>query len=287
MNGFKSIISFIASFFLIIVLMIFSIIVSVSSFASSDNMVKNTKRINFSLEFDKIRNSGSVSDKSIITSALDDIYDMASEFDVSKETIDNIINSSLSKEIIGMALGNITDYVINGNNNSIFSSDDIYKIVDENIDGVLKDMSISISEGQKEKFLNRLKLELPDLVKSIPTVGDIIKNKSIEKIQFLFSGFLKTTLLILIILFVCLIVFLKRMDSIIYIVVSFVISGLLLMIVSLFIPSLFMSIIKGVDISIFINAYAQLLSQKVLMCGMTLCAFSIIIFLISRLFGRK
>ena len=199
MNFLKSFIAGLFSLFFGILLIITVCVFSISSFANKDNIVNNMKQADILTEVKKIRNSGNSLGQSGVAQVIDEMYSLASQFSVSEDVVDKIIDSKITKEIIGDAVGNLTDYVINGKETRILTSDDIYDLINDNLDDILKSSDISIDEGQKEKFLREIKKQLPDMVEVIPTSKDLLGSDygyELEQVQEIFSNETKIILCI-------------------------------------------------------------------------------------------
>ena len=109
--------SFVAGLFTLVfgVLVVITIcIFSVSNFATKENIVNEMKKADILTEVKKIRNSGSAEGNSGVAQVVDEMYSLASQFSVSEEVVDGIIDSNITKEIIGDAVGILTDYIVNG-----------------------------------------------------------------------------------------------------------------------------------------------------------------------------
>lgn len=285
----KNFLSFILSFLLMILVIVLIYVFNISSFASKEKMIKNVGEVDFPLELQKVRNSGKVSEGSKITNTINDLYNLAGEFDVKSEDIDKIINSKIAKKIIGIPLGNMTDYIINDKKNNFFSSEDIYNIINEEIDDVLKESNIDVSEGQKEKFLSRIKLELPDLVESIPSTEDILKGKNkniIDISHFVFGDLFKIIVIIISFVLIILLILTERKKCTEYIGFSLLFASLLSVGVSFFIPGIIMELVNGADVSLLINPFVSLLSRNIINWSIVVLFLSIIILLLSKDINR-
>ena len=77
------------------------------------------------------------------------------------------------------------------------SADDIYDLINNNLDDMLKSSDMTLDDGQKEKFLREIKKQLPDIVSVIPT-SDELSNYSyeLEQVQEIFSNETKVILCI-------------------------------------------------------------------------------------------
>ena len=285
----KKFLSFILSFLLMILVIVLLYLFNISSFASKDKVIKNVGEVDFALELQKVRNSGKVSEGSKIINTINDLYSLAEEFDVKSEDIDKIINSKIAKKIIGIPLGNMTDYIINGKKNKIFSSDDIYNIINEDIDEVLKDNNINVSEGQKEKFLSRIKLELPDLAESIPNTEDVLNEKykkMVDVLHFVFGDVFKCIVVISIFVLVLLLIITEGKKCTEYIGFSLLFASLLSICISIFIPGIILELVKGADVSLLINPFVSLLSRNIINWSIVVLFLSTILFLLSKDISR-
>ena len=171
--------SFVAGLFTLVfgVLVVATICVfSISAFATKDNIVNRMQDTDILTEVKKIRNSGSTEGASGVTQVIDEMYSLASQFSVSEEVVDQIIDSDLTKEIIGEAVGNLTDYMVNGKDTKVLSEEEAYNLISDNLDEVLEENDLSIDEGQKEKFLREVEKQLPDIIEVIVNKQKLIMN---------------------------------------------------------------------------------------------------------------
>ena len=69
----------------------------ISSFASKENIIKQIKTVNLLTEVKKVKNSGAQNSNSKITNVINDMYSLASQFNVDEAVVDTIINSNVTK----------------------------------------------------------------------------------------------------------------------------------------------------------------------------------------------
>ena len=287
--------SFVAGLFTLVfgVLVVVTICVfNVSSFATKENIVNWMKETDVLTEVKKIRNSGSADGNSGMAQVVDEMYSLASQFSVSEEVVDSIIDSNVTKEIIGGAVGNLTDYVINGENTAVLSEEDIYNVVNDNLDDILEENNLSIDEGQKEKFLREVEKQLPDIVAVIPTSEDIMGSSygaNIEQIQTIFSTNTKILLCVCLAISGAIVIILKRkgFEWCANLGVSLLIAGLVTIGLSLLMPGLVIDMMSATDLSMFATSLTDDLTKPILYSGVGALVLAIILFIFYKVMERR
>ncbi len=287
--------NFVAGLFTLIfgILVVATICVfSVSAFATKDNIVDKMKSVDIITEVKKIRNSGSTEGASGVTQVIDEMYSLASQFSVSEEVVDQIIDSRITKEIVGDAVGNLTDFIVNGEDTKILSEEDAYNLINDNLDDVLDENNISIDDGQKEKFLREVKKQLPDIVEVLPTSEDLIGSSygdNIEKIQIVFSDNTKIFLCVALIISGVIVIILKRKEFewCTNLGVSLLISGLITIGVALLMPGLVVDMLGEAELSMFATTLTDFVTIPILYSGVGVLVFAIILLIFYKIMGNK
>ena len=278
--------TFLAVFFsilfsLFVVLNVF--VFNISLFADKNNIKKNIKNIDLVKEVNKVRNSGSVDNESKINKTINEVYSVAKEYGVPERVVDEIINSDTTKNILGVSAGNFMDYIINGSDFSFLSVDEAYNLISKNVDKLINEVDIDISLGQKEKFLNRVKLELPDIIDSFPKKEDLLASsygKRIKMFQKMFNKSVKIVLIVGLTLSMIMVFILKKIEAFNYLGIAMLLSGLILAIFSFLIPSLLISGLNQAELSIFAGSLIDYLSKDFLISSIAVITLSIISLLI-------
>lgn len=256
----------------------------ISGFASKSNVKEKLKETDLLMEVKKIRNSGNTESESKITAAINDVYSLASQFSVSEEVVDKIIDSKATKEVIGSAVGNLTDYVINGKEAKILSSDDVYEVISDNLDDVLKASDLKIDDSSKEKFLREIKKQLPDIVEVIPNSEDVLGTDygdKVEIMQKIFSTQSKVICVLGIIVSMIVVILLKKKEFewLANLGVSLLMSGLATIGISLLMPSVIVSAMNEADLSLFASSLTGFITKPILYCGIGLIIISLGMFI--------
>lgn len=277
--------------FLLVVFLVFSLAVfNVCSFSSKKEIEKNLLNTDLKLVIGKIRNSGSTKRETKFSLLIDDLYYVSNEYGVSEDTLNDILDSKITKKILSKPLGNLTDYVINGNDSKILSSDDLYDLISSNTDEFFREVDINLSDGQKEKFLNRIKMELPYLVGAMPSTKELLNSKYSDKvkiIQFIFGKTIKAILICGIIVFSILIIILRRGRSLLNFGVCYLISAFITLGISFFIPDLILKHVKISEVSMFISSFSSSLCMWLVINSLFLIFISVIFLIIYRIINRR
>ena len=292
MDAFKS---FVAGLFSLIfgILVICTVYVfSISSFATKDNIVKSMEKTDLLTSVKKIRNSGSGAGNNGVAQVIDEMYSLASQFSVSSDVVDSIIDSKITKQIIGDAVGNLTDYVVNGKETRAFSEDDIYELITDNLDDILKAANVSLDDGQKEKFLREIKKQLPDIVEVVPTSESLVNsehNFEINLIQELFSTKTKVILCVCLVISGVIVVILKRKDFewCANLGVALLISGLVILGIGLLVPEFLVDMIGTTDISLFASSIVDSLAKPIMYSGVGVLVLAILLFIFYKVMENR
>ena len=286
--------SFVAGLFSLIfgVLVVITICVfSISGFASKENIVKQMEKTDIVTDVKKIRNSGSSEGESGLSQVIDEMYSLASQFSVSEDVVDKIIDSKITKEIIGDAVGNLTDYVVNGKETNALTTDDAYNLINDNLDSILKESNISLDDGQKEKFLREIKKQLPDVMETIPTSERLVNSKYVDQInllQELFSTKVKIILCVGVAISAIIVIILKRKEFewCANLGVALLIAGLVTLGLSLIVPSLLIDMIGATDLSLFASSLSDSLVKPILYSGIVTLVVAIILFIFYKIMEK-
>ena len=292
MGAFKS---FVAGLFSLIfgVLVVCTVYVfGISSFATKDNIVKSMEKTDLLTSVKKIRNSGSGAGNNGVAQVIDEMYSLASQFSVSSDVVDSIIDSKITKQIIGDAVGNLTDYVVNGKETRAFSEDDIYELITDNLDDILKAANVSLDDGQKEKFLREIKKQLPDIVEVVPTSESLVNsehNFEINLIQELFSTKTKVILCVCLVISGVIVVILKRKDFewCANLGVALLISGLVILGIGLLVPEFLVDMIGTTDISLFASSIVDSLAKPIMYSGVGVLVLAILLFIFYKVMENR
>ena len=292
MDAFKS---FMAGLFSLIfgILVICTVYVfSISSFATKDNIVKSMEKTDLLTSAKKIRNSGSGAGNSGAAQIIDEMYSLASQFSVSSDVVDSIIDSKITKQIIGDAVGNLTDYVVNGKEVKAFSEDDAYELIEDNLDDILKAGNVSLDDGQREKFLREIKKQLPDIVEVVPTSESLVNSGhdfEINLIQELFSTKTKVILCVCLVISGVIVVILKRKDFewCANLGVALLISGLVVFGIGLLVPEFLVDMIGTTDISLFASSIVDSLAKPIMYSGVGVLVLAILLFIFYKVMENR
>ena len=265
---------------------------NISAFATKDNIVKSMENTDLLTNVKKIRNSGSSEGNNGVSQIIDEMYSLASQFSVSEEVVDSIIDSKITKQIIGDAVGNVTDYVVNGKETKAFSEDDVYNLINDNLDEILESSNVSIDEGQKEKFLREVKKQLPDIVEVIPTSESLANsghNFEINMVQEFFGTEVKVILCVGLVISGVIVIVLKRknFEWCADLGVTSLISGLVIMGISLLVPSVVVDMIGTTDLSLFASSITDILTKPILYSGIGVLAFAIILLIFYKVMEKR
>lgn len=286
----KTFISVFCFILLTISIIFLSFSYNISNFAKKDNMKDYIKKIDLVKEIKKVKNSGSTNKQSKVTNMINDLYEMAEEFQFNEQAMDEIINSNVMKELLGSSAGSFSDYIINKNEAPQLTESNVYNLVDKNADKIFSVINVELSDSQREKFLNVIKLEIPDLVNTVSDASSFIDNKNSKEIELFREIFSKKTrVIVLISAVVCfvILVILNRKKSLLYLIASFFISGILIILSSFGITNIIIRIIKEAELSLFATPLANIFAQNIFITGSVMLLITTILYLIYKISCRK
>lgn len=287
--------SFVAGLFTLVfgVLVVATICVfSTSAFATKDNIVNKMQDTDILTEVKKIRNSGSTEGASGVTQVIDEMYSLASQFSVSEEVVDQIIDSNLTKEIIGEAVGNLTDYMVNDKDTKVLTEEDAYNLISDNLDEILEENDLSIDEGQKEKFLREVEKQLPDIIEVIPTSEDLLGSSygsDIERIQIIFSDNTKILLCASLFISGVIVIVLKRKEFewCANLGVALLIAGLVTIGISFVMPGMVIDMMGTTDLSMFASSLTDALAEPILYSGIGVLVLAALLFIFYKIMEKR
>ncbi len=289
----KAIIALLLSVFAIIALYTLFVIANISSFFSTDNIQKATSNIDIIHEIEKIQNSTATTGKKAeIADIINTAYDEAESHGIPKTLVDEIFNSKEVKSFLGEAVGNTTDYIVNGKVTESLTSEDFNKLLDDNIDKWIEDSNTDISDSKKEVLVIRIKNESRGIIDNLPnteTINKTFDEKTLNQIRFIFSNKVKVALVILIVTAMTIILLLKRKQNkyLGYIGAIALITGLITVATSFIINDIVALALNNYNLSFMTNSFSSIFSHQILITGIVSTVISIIIFIIYGLLNRK
>lgn len=148
------------------------------------------------------------SDNGIDNEIYADIKKSYAKMGFSDEDINKIINTPSVKKILGETIGSVTDYIVTGNKNNMITSDELYKLFEDNLDGMLTEAGLNYTDDQKRVILKEAKDNSQQLVDEInENINDIDQDVVIVQNMLSFKVriiILLITIGLMALLFVCL-----------------------------------------------------------------------------------
>ena len=174
----------------------------------------------------------------------------------------------------------------------MFSEDDIYELITDNLDDILKAANVSLDDGQKEKFLREIKKQLPDIVEVVPTSESLVNsehNFEINLIQELFSTKTKVILCVCLVISGVIVVILKRKDFewCANLGVALLISGLVILGIGLLVPEFLVDMIGTTDISLFASSIVDSLAKPIMYSGVGVLVLAILLFIFYKVMENR
>lgn len=169
---------------------------------------------------------------------LNEMYEIAEDYDITKEEVNDIINSESTKVFILDYMEKNTDYIINSNSTSKIDINDIQNSIEAAINNYIENENTNLTVSQKEKISKFTSDNSYKIAKKLPTPELIEVQLSPQLTKFIKLFFNNTTRIVLIIaMVICLIsiICLQRKDKkwILYIGTTILISNIFTLLFSL------------------------------------------------------
>lgn len=276
------VIRFLLGALLVVCLTLAVFVFNISSFSKTENMEKTIENTDLLTEVNKIRNSGKVGNQSALSSVIDDVYATAEEYGISDKLVDTVIDSKAMKEALGKAAGNVTDYVVNGVETPILTTDDLYKVAEDNIDDWIKESGIEVTDNQKDKILEGSKEFIPIVVDNLPTSSELAADyeSEVDAVQTVFSNQVKVILVVVSIILTILLIILgrKNMRWLANLGTSLLVGGLITLGLAFVLPDLITMIPSSSDISFITGSITDYMFRPILISGGVMILLCILLF---------
>lgn len=285
------VIRFLLGALLVVCLTLAVFVFNISSFSKTENMEKTIENTDLLTEVNKIRNSGKVGNQSALSSVIDDVYATAEEYGISDKLVDTVIDSKAMKEALGKAAGNVTDYVVNGVETPILTTDDLYKVAEDNIDDWIKESGIEVTDNQKDKILEGSKEFIPIVVDNLPTSSELAADyeSEVDAVQTVFSNQVKVILVVVSIILTIILIILgrKNMRWLANLGTSLLVSGLITLGLAFVLPDLITMIPSSSDISFITGSITDYMFRPILISGGVMILLCILLFVFYNVCRKK
>lgn len=285
------VIRFLLGALLVVCLTLAVFVFNISSFSKTENMEKTIENTDLLTEVNKIRNSGKVGNQSALSSVIDDVYATAEEYGISDKLVDTVIDSKAMKEALGKAAGNVTDYVVNGVETPILTTDDLYKVAEDNIDDWIKESGIEVTDNQKDKILEGSKEFIPIVVDNLPTSAELATDyeSEVDAVQTVFSNQVKVILVVVSIILTIILIILgrKNMKWLANLGTSLLVSGLITLGLAFVLPDLITMIPSSSDISFITGSITDYMFRPILISGGVMILLCILLFVFYNVCRKK
>ena len=285
------VIRFLLGALLVVCLTLAVFVFNISSFSKTENMEKTIENTDLLTEVNKIRNSGKVGNQSALSSVIDDVYATAEEYGISDKLVDTVIDSKAMKEALGKAAGNVTDYVVNGVETPILTTDDLYKVAEDNIDDWIKESGIEVTDNQKDKILEGSKEFIPIVVDNLPTSAELATDyeSEVDFVQTFFSNQVKVILVVTSIILTILLIILgrKNMRWLANLGTSLLVGGLITLGLAFVLPDLITMIPSSSDISFITGSITDYMFRPILISGGVMILLCILLFVFYNVCRKK
>lgn len=160
---------------IVICLVLFGLI-SLSFFIISLNKVTTVSFVNEvvdKIEVSDVLNLLAENSNSEVNGALDDLYEKAKRDGFSKEQVDEVLDSDMTKALI-------ETYAENLLNDKKITEDDINDIVDNSVDSIIEESDGKLKESDRGKIVEAGKTLAPSIIENMPTKQEITNKLGID-----------------------------------------------------------------------------------------------------------
>lgn len=290
---FKDILVFILSFFEFVIISLFFLVCSFSSYLTPKSITDTFKKIDFK-EIIKDENGNNTE----LSLAIKETLELSG---VPDKAVDEILESEATKEFLGSFVGNSLNSVIHDDKEKPVKSKDIVNLVEKNMDIVSKkcdEANIPFTDTMKQNILNNVEKNAEIIIKELPNASEIVemtgndKLKDIQKFsQLLLGNNTKKVLLIsfLVCAFLILLLRLKQFIWLKSISLPITLSSIILIISSTVFKSQISSIILNSvgNMKTLFNPIMDGIMNKIMTFGILGFAVSIFLIVIYILIGKK
>jgi len=228
----KKIMSMLLCILLFVTYFIFLVQINFNSAFSKKSIDKVIENMEFMEQISTTESNNGNQDWNI---SLNEIYEVAEDYDISKSVIDNILNSESAKSFILEYLENNTNYIINNDSSVKLDIDDIQNNIEEAVNNYIENEDNNLTESEKKKITQFTSDNSYKIANKLPTPELIEIEMSPTLTKFVQSFFNNTTRIILIgilVIFIILIILLQRNKSMLYLGVTVLITNIVTLLFS-------------------------------------------------------
>lgn len=230
-NFVKTFLATIFSIFLFCALFGGVVLFNVEHNLSKKMIVKSVKEVDVVEVIEELKYTEGMNSTTII----DEVYEEADAMGVSKETVDQFLNSNAVKETIGNVIGTLTEGALTGKSQELITVEEWNDMLDQAVSEIKENENIALTEEQEEKFLEEVKSHSDDIIERLPTTEEFtntVTSQELVDVQYIFGEQVKILGIGSIILFVILIFLLKYKDRtwLLYLATPLMVLGIMLLI---------------------------------------------------------
>lgn len=142
------------------------------------------------------------------SNSLNQLYEIADNNNIDREIVNGVINSNEFKTLISNYYGDVTEYLLTGEEGDIITSNQIIDIFNSILDRTSNELGIALTEEQRDSILTQVEEKAPEIVEVFPTYEEIsseISEDDMNVVRVLLGNSSKTVLLIMIIIVILII----------------------------------------------------------------------------------
>lgn len=265
---------------LCVVLCMLCFLLSGSNITKEKNFQKLLSKVDLVEVIEEVRTSSTMEGKKV-DAAMDNIYKEAEKLEVSKEDIDQILNTSTTKEILAKILAGSTDSLLTGTES--LSEEQIQELIDQKMSEIVKESKVEWNVQQQEKITEKVKESTSEIARVLPSAKNVtipyIDQGTLDMIHFFFDGTLLRNCLILLGILILVIVVLEWQKGkfITYLTIPIFISFLMMLTISFALGGFVQNreVVMSTILQMFQSSFRQ---YSLIAFGITLLGFGILFF---------
>lgn len=278
----KNFLAVIASIVLFISILFAAVLFNTSQFLKRETITKTVEKVSL-VELSKEQTPQAKQVKKM----MDTLYKKASTYGIDEKTVNSIIESDSVKAYVGDIAASLSEYVLTGKEGKILTKEEFNRMFEKNIDSILDNSSLDITEKEKQEFKEFVEENSDDIIESIPTVEQIaleVPAQGLQSLRVFFSPNLKIGAIVGIVLSSILIIFLslKNKKWLKYLGTTLLLAGLFIFALGLVLPVIFKvisDILEGYIVLVF-NHFLKPYAYKFIVMGLIGMIFATVLLVI-------
>ena len=251
----------------------------------------NIKEVVLKSTSDHLEENNLLSD--IIHERLNSATSGGKQEEIKEDVMQKLMESDEMRELAASIVGNISDYIITGKEQSVITEEELKKIVADAIDTINKGGDYTISEEEKDKIIKHLDENASAYLDDIAKINTLDQSLTAdEKVTLNFFRFFFSTTLVIIVFTIMIISFLgilafkwKDMKWLKIISITILVASVISILITLLLYAMNQLIFKQ-EISYIFSFFDKMVKESFLLSG-SICVGMILLLVIYHIFMSK